>query len=212
MTIRERPVPSLGSMATTTPLTPPDQRRNPPPIPSGALWWVMCSAAALGLAACSSLGPHRVWGTVAALGYLFAALLAARGRSPRAAGAVAVTGAVLLPLLWLLAVERAQLEVRVVARSAGLLLAEGTPYLQRPLVLEDFNPYLPGMAVFGLPEAVAGPGPLTDPGCGWARLSSRRSRSPFRPGPGARRRGGSPPARWSRCRSRSGASTCRWPV
>ncbi|GGS56448.1 hypothetical protein F2B00_10505 [Streptomyces parvus] len=150
-------------MATTTPLTPPDQRRKPPPIPYGALWWAVCSAAALGLAACSSLGPHRVWGTAAALGYLAAALLAVRGRSPRAAGAVAITGAVLLPLMWLLAVERAQLEVRVVARSAGLLLAEGTPYLQRPLVPEDFNPYLPGMAVFGLPEAVAGPGPLTDP-------------------------------------------------
>ncbi|MFI5482494.1 hypothetical protein ACIBAB_25585 [Streptomyces rubiginosohelvolus] len=150
-------------MATTTPLTHPDQRRKPPPIPSGALWWAVCSAAALGLAACSSLGPHRVWGTAAGAGYLAAALLAARGRSPRTAGAVAVTGAVLLPLLWLLAVDRAQLEVRVVARSAGLLLAEGTPYLQHPVVPEDFNPYLPGMAVFGLPEAVAGPGPLTDP-------------------------------------------------
>ncbi|MEU5325619.1 hypothetical protein [Streptomyces parvus] len=150
-------------MATTTPLAPPDQRGKPPPTPSGALWWAVCSAAALGLAACSSLGPHRVWGTAAAVGYLAAALLAVRGRSPRTAGAVAVTGSVLLPLLWLLAVERAQLEVRVVARSAGLLLAEGTPYLQRPVVPEDFNPYLPGMAVFGLPEAVAGPGPLTDP-------------------------------------------------
>ncbi|MFB8139504.1 hypothetical protein [Streptomyces parvus] len=150
-------------MATTTPLTLPDLRRKPPALPSGARWWAVCAAAALGLAACSSLGPHRVWGTAAALGYLAAALLAVRGRSPRTAGAVAVTGAVLLPLLWLLAVDRAQLEVRVVARSAGLLLAEGTPYLQRPLVPEDFNPYLPGMAVFGLPEAVAGPGPLTDP-------------------------------------------------
>ncbi|MCA1271919.1 hypothetical protein ACIPQH_00400 [Streptomyces rubiginosohelvolus] len=150
-------------MATTTPLTHPDQRRKPPPIPSGALWWAVCSAAALGLAACSSLGPHRVWGTAAGAGYLAAALLASRGRSPRTAGGVAVTGAVLLPLLWLLAVDRAQLEVRVVARSAGLLLAEGTPYLQHPVVPEDFNPYLPGMAVFGLPEAVAGPGPLTDP-------------------------------------------------
>ncbi|MGW4836385.1 hypothetical protein [Streptomyces globisporus] len=150
-------------MATTTPLTPPDQHREPPPLPGGALWWALCAAAALGLAVCSSLGPHRVWGTAAALGYLAAALLAARGRGPRTAGAVAVTGAVLLPLLWLLAVDRTQLEVRVVARSAGLLLAEGTPYLQHPVVPEDFNPYLPGMAVFGLPEAVAGPGPLTDP-------------------------------------------------
>ncbi len=163
MTTRERPVPSLGSMATTTPLIPPDQHRKPPPPPFAVLWWALCAAAALGLAVCSSLGPHRVWGTAAALGYLAAALLALRGRSPRTAGAVAVTGAVLLPLLWLLAVERAQLEVRVVARSAGMLLADGTPYLQRPLVPEDFNPYLPGMAVFGLPEAVAGTGPLTDP-------------------------------------------------
>ncbi|MEU5038060.1 hypothetical protein AB0G48_28405 [Streptomyces rubiginosohelvolus] len=150
-------------MATTTPLTPSDQRRKPPPLPADALWWALCAAAALGLAGCSSLGPHRVWGTAAGAGYLAAALLASRGRSPRTAGAVAVTGAVLLPLLWLLAVDRAQLEVRVVARSAGLLLTEGTPYLQRPVVPEDFNPYLPGMAVFGLPEAVAGPGPLTDP-------------------------------------------------
>ncbi|MFJ9321102.1 hypothetical protein [Streptomyces globisporus] len=150
-------------MATTTPLTPSDQHRKPTPLSADALWWALCAAAALGLAVCSSLGPHRVWGTAAALGYLAAALLAARGRSTRTAGAVAVAGAVLLPLLWLVAVDRAQLEVRVVARSAGLLLAEGTPYLQHPVVPEDFNPYLPGMAVFGLPEAVAGPGPLTDP-------------------------------------------------
>ncbi|GGS15770.1 hypothetical protein GCM10010284_56540 [Streptomyces rubiginosohelvolus] len=150
-------------MATTTPLPPSDQRRKPSPPPVDALWWALCAAAALVLVGCSSLGPHRVWGTAAGLGYLAAALLASRGRSPRTAGAVAVTGAVLLPLLWLLAVDRAQLEVRVVARSAGLLLAEGTPYLQHPVVPEDFNPYLPGMAVFGLPEAVAGPGPLTDP-------------------------------------------------
>ncbi|MET8841507.1 hypothetical protein ABZW67_15610 [Streptomyces rubiginosohelvolus] len=150
-------------MATTTPLTPPDQHREPPPLLGCACWWALCAAAALGLAVCSSLGPHRVWGAIAALGYLAAALLAVRGRSPRTAGAVAVAGAVLLPLLWLLAVDRAQLEVRVVARSAGLLLAEGTPYLQHPVVPEDFDPYLPGMAVFGLPEAVAGPGPLTDP-------------------------------------------------
>ncbi|MFD3980913.1 hypothetical protein ACFWR6_20215 [Streptomyces griseus] len=150
-------------MATTTPLTPPDQHREPPPRLGGALWWALCATAALGLAVFSALGPHRVWGAAAALGYLAAALLTARGRSPRIAGAVALAGAVPLPLLWLLAVDLAQLEARVVARSAGLLLAEGTPYLQHPVAPEDFNPYLPGMAVFGLPEALAGPGPFTDP-------------------------------------------------
>ncbi|MFE3665282.1 hypothetical protein ACFXOR_20275 [Streptomyces sp. NPDC059164] len=150
-------------MATTTSLTPPDQHREPPPRLGGVLWWALCAAAALGLAVCSSLGPHRVWGAAAAFGYLAAALIAARGRSSRTAGTVALAGAVALPLLWLLAVDRAQLEVWVVARSAALLLAEGTPYLHRPWVPEDFNPYLPGMSVFGLPEALAGPGPLTDP-------------------------------------------------
>ncbi|MFE3369342.1 hypothetical protein ACFXOK_07025 [Streptomyces sp. NPDC059173] len=150
-------------MATTTSLTPPDQQREPPPQLGGVLWWALCAAAALGLAVCSSLGPHRVWGAAAAFGYLAAALVAARGRSSRTAETVALAGAVALPLLWLLAVDRAQLEVRVVARSAALLLAEGTPYLHRPWVPEDFNPYLPGMSVFGLPEALAGPGPLTDP-------------------------------------------------
>ncbi len=163
MTTREQPVPSLASMATTTSLTPPDQHREPPPRLGGVLWWALCAAAALGLAVCSSLGPHRVWGAAAAFGYLAAALIAARGRGARTAGTVALAGVVALPLLWLLAVDRAQLEVRVVARSAALLLAEGTPYLHRPWVPEDFNPYLPGMSVFGLPEALAGPGPLTDP-------------------------------------------------
>ncbi|MFJ4708393.1 hypothetical protein ACIP6I_26555 [Streptomyces anulatus] len=143
--------------------TSPDLRRDRPALPGDAAWWAFCAATALALGAFSSLGPHRVWGAAAAFGYTAAAVLAARGRSPRTAGAVAVTGAVLLPLVVLLAVDRAQLEVDVVARSAGLLFSDGTPYLERPTVPEDFNPYLPGMAAFGIPEAVAGPGPLTDP-------------------------------------------------
>lgn len=150
-------------MALSVLPTPPDLRRNSPALPGDAAWWAFCAATALALGAFSSLGPHRVWGAAAALGYTAAAVLAARGRTPRTAGAVAVAGAVLLPLLTLLAVDRAQLEVDVVARSAELLLSEGTPYLERPTVPEDFNPYLPGMAAFGIPEAVAGPGPLTDP-------------------------------------------------
>ncbi|WP_239144691.1 hypothetical protein [Streptomyces sp. SID14515] len=150
-------------MATFALLTHPDQHRRTLALPGGPVWWAFCAAAALALGAFSSLGPHRVWGVAAALGYTAAAVLAALGRSPRTAGAAAVTGAVLLPLLVLLAVDRAQLEVDVVARSAGLLLSEGTPYLERPAAPEDFNPYLPGMAAFGIPEAVAGPGPLTDP-------------------------------------------------
>ncbi|MFI1221881.1 MULTISPECIES: glycosyltransferase 87 family protein [unclassified Streptomyces] len=150
-------------MATITLPTPPDRHRELPALPAGTAWWTFCAATALALAAFSSLGPHRIWGAAAALGYTAAAVLAAAGRSPRTAGAVAVAGAVLVPLALLLAADRAQLEVAVVARSAELLLSEGTPYPERPAAPEDFNPYLPGMAFFGIPEAVAGPGPLTDP-------------------------------------------------
>ncbi|MEU4176092.1 hypothetical protein [Streptomyces sp. NPDC026589] len=150
-------------MATFALPAPSDLHRDRPARPGDAAWWAFCAATALALGTFSSLGPHRVWGAAATLGYTAAAVLAGRGRSRRTAGAVAVTGAVLLPLLVLFAVGRAQLEVDVVARSAGLLLSEGTPYLERPTVPEDFNPYLPGMAAFGIPEAVAGPGPFTDP-------------------------------------------------
>ncbi|MYT62800.1 MULTISPECIES: glycosyltransferase 87 family protein [unclassified Streptomyces] len=143
---------------------------------SGRWWWAACALAALATAALSTLGPHRVWGAVAAAGYAAAAWLspsrptdrgpadygpaASRGRR---AAAVAASGAALLPLLILLAAGRAQLEVEVVARSASLLLATGSPYVPHPEALADFDPYLPGMAVFGIPEALFGAGPLTDP-------------------------------------------------
>ncbi|MEW2067563.1 glycosyltransferase 87 family protein [Streptomyces sp. NPDC007346] len=154
-------------MATTALSTTPDQRRHRRQerfaLPGGPGWWTFCAAASLALAALTSLGPHRVWGAAGALGYAAAAVLAARGRPARTVNAVAALGAVGLPLALLLALDRAQLEVAVVARSAALLLADGTPYSAHPLVPEDFTPYLPGMAAFGLPEAVAGAGPLTDP-------------------------------------------------
>ncbi|MGF1339453.1 glycosyltransferase 87 family protein [Streptomyces flavovirens] len=148
---------------------------------SGRWWWAACALAALATAALSTLGPHRVWGAVAAAGYAAAAWLSPsrptdRGpadygptdRGPtasrgRRAAAVAASGAALLPLLILLATGRAQLEVEVVARSASLLLATGSPYVPHPEALADFDPYLPGMAVFGIPEALFGAGPLTDP-------------------------------------------------
>ncbi|OEJ41260.1 hypothetical protein AR457_09860 [Streptomyces agglomeratus] len=104
--------------------------------------WAACAAAALALAALSDLAPHRVWGLTAALGYAAAAFTASR--------AVAVAGAVVLPLGVLLATGLAQLEVAVVERAGDRLAATGGPYLPAPSAVADFNPYLPGMAVFGL--------------------------------------------------------------
>ncbi|NEE06590.1 hypothetical protein G3M58_09060, partial [Streptomyces sp. SID7499] len=66
-------------MALSVLPTPPDLRRNSPALPGNAAWWAFCAATALALGAFSSLGPHRVWGAAAALGYTAAAVLAARG-------------------------------------------------------------------------------------------------------------------------------------
>ncbi|KIR64369.1 MULTISPECIES: glycosyltransferase 87 family protein [Micromonospora] len=132
----------------------------------------------------STLPPHRAWGTVAAFGYLLAALavagqLAARRRdagTPLAAlpARWAVTGlawasTTLLPLLVQSAqraagrTDRAQEEVVVVEHSGNRLVETGTPYLGHDAIaalpaderLLGYTPYQPGMALFGLPRAVA---------------------------------------------------------
>lgn len=127
-------------------------------------YWLGCAAFASVLAVTTGLGPHRVWGTCAAAGYATAAVLALRDdRSWRRAGALAaLVGAVVVPLVVLVVSGLAQSEVGVVERSGGLLLHSGSPYPPDPTRTVDFNPYLPGMALFGLPRALFGSGPLTD--------------------------------------------------
>ncbi|NNG84742.1 DUF2029 domain-containing protein [Streptomyces cacaoi] len=81
----------------------------------------------------------------------------------RGAGAVVVVAfltAAVLPLLVLVARDSAQEEVAVVHRAAARLLVHGTPYAA-PAALDGadhtaYNPYLPGMALFGLPHRLAG--------------------------------------------------------
>lgn len=123
--------------------------------------WAGCAGVALVLAALTSLGPHRQWGLLAACGYGAAAVTALRARrnTGTLAAAVAVLGACVVPLFALVAAGTAQLEVDVVERSGRLLLETGSPYGTEtgtgaaaggaPRV-EDINPYLPGMALFGL--------------------------------------------------------------
>ncbi|MFC9324703.1 hypothetical protein [Kitasatospora sp. NPDC057015] len=127
-----------------------------------------CAVAAIWAAAfplVSDLPNQRLWGTVAAPAYLLAGLICLtlpRRLAARAAAAVAVLGAVLLPLALLALHGRHQSEVMVVERSARLLLHTGSPYLPHPVVVTDYNPYLPAMAVFGLPRTVLGSAnPLT---------------------------------------------------
>ncbi|MFE2721763.1 hypothetical protein [Kitasatospora sp. NPDC059327] len=107
----------------------------------------------------SALGPHRGWGLVAATGYLAAAVavLALPWRRARSwSVAVALAGALLAPLLWLVLTGQGQSEVAVIERSGELLLRHGTPYLAEPRTVPEYTPYLPGMALFGLPRAVLG--------------------------------------------------------
>lgn len=128
------------------------------------VYWSVCAGFALMLAVVTTIQEHRVWGGCAAVGYGAAALLARRApRSWSRTGAIAaLVGAVGVPLAVLMVLGAAQPEVGVVEHSAGLLLGSGSPYAAHPLRVDDFNPYLPGMAIFGLPHVLLGGTPLGD--------------------------------------------------
>ncbi|MEU8526322.1 hypothetical protein AB0C77_12105 [Streptomyces sp. NPDC048629] len=105
---------------------------------------------------------HRIWGLFAAVGYVLAAAAACRLPRPRARPAAlgfALAGAVVLPVLHLALTGQAQSEVRVIERAGALLLEQGTPYLPHPRDSLDYTPYLPGMALFGMPRVLLGDGP-----------------------------------------------------
>ncbi|MEU7261674.1 glycosyltransferase 87 family protein [Streptomyces rimosus] len=112
--------------------------------------WAGWAVVALGLALASDLGPHRVWGMVAGAGYVIAAALACGARSRPAARVIAVAGAVVVPLVSLVTAGLGQLEITVVEWSGQLLLTTGSPYVADPTAVADFNPYLPGTALFGV--------------------------------------------------------------
>ncbi|MFJ2738270.1 hypothetical protein ACIO3O_01240 [Streptomyces sp. NPDC087440] len=156
--------------------------RAVPPRPFGALagrrgvWvvgWLAAAACAAALALFAGPLPHRVWGRSAAVGYLGAAFFACTLPRPRARAlslACAVAGGVVGPFLHLTLTGQAQSEVRVVERSAALLLGTGSPYLAAPETVTDYNPYLPGMALFGVPRVLLGDGDALARILGDARL------------------------------------------
>ncbi|MGW4378431.1 hypothetical protein [Kitasatospora sp. NPDC004531] len=74
---------------------------------------------------------------------------------PSALVALALCG--LLPLGLAALAGEGQSEVTVIGRAGAELLAHGSPYLQSPTSVEELTPYLPGMAVLGLPRALLGP-------------------------------------------------------
>jgi hypothetical protein len=144
-----------------------------------AAWYAGFALYAAGVALFSGRGLDRWWGIWAAGGYAIAAAVAVFGgtRGKRAAGgmpgpqaaalAVAVAGALAAPLVWLATREPITPDALVVGRSGVLLLHHGTPYLQSAQLARGgwlaYNPYLPVMAIFGLPKALGLPGFLADP-------------------------------------------------
>ncbi len=116
---------------------------------------------------------HRQWGLSAACAYALGALavLAWRSRSTRGvdiALGVILCGAILFPLLWMVAHGHGEPEVGVVDTAAKTLIKDGTPYRSSQALASttnpnQYNPYLPLMAAFGVPQALFGRGLLTDP-------------------------------------------------
>lgn len=141
-----------------------------------ALAYVASGLFGVAVAVLSDQPVHRLWGWSAAISYSCAALtiLAAdplAGRPGRrvavtAAVAVAVTGALLVPLCLLAATGRGMPEVWVVTHSAESLAAHGRPYQSAARLGSDvygYDPYLPGMTIFGVPRALFGSSLATDP-------------------------------------------------
>jgi hypothetical protein len=135
-----------------------------------AAWYAGFALYAAGVALFSGRGLDRWWGIWAAGGYAVAVAVAARhgSRGTQAwALAVAVAVALAAPLVWLATREPVTPDALVVARSGVLLVHHGTPYLQSAALARGgwlaYNPYLPVMAVFGLPKALGLPGLLADP-------------------------------------------------
>lgn len=140
---------------------------------------------------------HRLWGEMAAVGYgaaLLIVLVVRHWRTTDLALAVSFLGGLVIPLGWLAARGLMQPEVWVVARSGMSLIHHGTPYTEANALsgITDqnaFNPYLPVMALFGLPRAFFNLGLLTDPrvwfgvvflGVFWLSLRDGGARDPGR--------------------------------
>ena len=104
------------------------------------------------------------WAVWAFGGYAIATMLMLATRSWVLPLAVALGGALVAPLVWLMTRTAATAEVVVIGRAADHVLKYGTPYLPPGQLTgwKEYNPYLPLMDVFGLPRAVGIHGVLGD--------------------------------------------------
>lgn len=122
-------------------------------------WITVAYAVFTGYAAVAaglSGGRDRVWAIWAVCGYAIATLLLWRRRGGWVAPLiVSVSLALVAPLLWNSVAFPLEDGVNVINRSAELLVHHGSPYLPADQVKDylSYNPYLPVMALAGLPYA-----------------------------------------------------------
>jgi len=126
-----------------------------------AVWYAGFAIYAAGVALFSGPGLDHWWGAWAAGGYALAAVAVTAGHR-RLGILAALAGALVAPALWLITKEPVTPDAAVVARSGVLLLHHGTPYLPLSALAAGgwlaYCPYLPVMALFGLPGALGVPG------------------------------------------------------
>ena len=138
--------------------------------PWAAGLFAACALFAGGVGVFSANPPQRLWGVLAAGGYGAGAVAIAawRRHGVGLAVVIAVGGALVAPRAGMATTGVGQPEIAVIIHSADLLLHHGTPYqgaaaLAATQDVNAYNPYLPALAVFGLPHALFGGGLLTDP-------------------------------------------------
>jgi hypothetical protein len=129
------------------------------------VWYAAFAIYAGTVTICSGGGADGVWGVWATIGYALAAIVATRSRGYAAPLLTALAVALLAPTAWLTLRASGTADVSVVVMSAHLLLRTGSPYLPagRLASWQLYNPYLPAMALFGLPKALGLPGLIGDP-------------------------------------------------
>jgi Glycosyltransferase family 87 len=130
-------------------------------------------AAYAAIAALTTTGQDRAWALWALPGYGAAFILLWRGRGWTPALPVSLALALVAPLISLFATWPLTAGMVVIGRSAELLLRDGLPYLPQGQLSSwmSYNPYLPAMALFGMPRAAGLTGLAGHPGV-WIALAT----------------------------------------